>query len=131
MSEKLTCPLCGHNETFTLITHLRNEHKVEPEALRSQFPEQALASDKLCRFLSERRVQRRSGILRYQLDVSGTQMTARYGMEHPLVPQSDPTFVCTDPCKDVAEAIEHNERVFVHGPSGTATGHPSRLVSAP
>jgi hypothetical protein len=71
MSEKLTCPLCGHNETSTLIPHLRNEHKVEPEALRSQFPEQALACDELCRFLSERRVQRRSGILRYQLHVAG------------------------------------------------------------
>ena len=71
MSEKLTCPLCGHNETFTLITHLRNEHKVEPEALRRQFPEQALASDKLCRFLSERRVQRRSGIVRVDRPMQG------------------------------------------------------------
>ena len=71
MSEKLTCPLCGHNETFTLIPHVRNEHKVEPDALRRQFPEQALANDELCRFISERRVQRRSGILRYQLPVAG------------------------------------------------------------
>ena len=130
MSEKLTCPLCGHNETFTLITHLRNEHKVEPEALRSQFPEQALASDTLCRFLNERRVQRRGGVLHYQLDVAGTQMTARYGLDHPLVPQSDPTFVWTDPCKDVAEAIEHNERVFLYGPSGTGKSMLVRQIAA-
>jgi len=130
MSEKLTCPLCGHNETLTLIPHLRNEHKVEPEALRQQFPEQALANDELCRFLSDRRVQRRSGVLHYQADVAGTPMTARYGVEDPLIPQSDPTFAWTDPCKDVAEAIEHNERVFIYGPSGTGKSWLVRQIAA-
>lgn len=130
MSDRLTCPLCGHNESFTLITHLRNNHRVEPDALRRQFPEQALANDELCRFLGGRRVQRRNGILHYQLDVAGTPMTARYGLEHPLIPESDPTFVWTDPCRDVAEAIEHNERVFIYGPSGTGKSWLVRQIAA-
>jgi len=130
MSEKLTCPLCGHNEVFTLIPHLRAEHKVEPDALRRQFPEQPLASDELCRFLSERHVERRNGVLHYQLDVAGTPMTARFGVEDPLIPESDPTFVWTDPCKDVAEAIEHDERVFIYGPSGTGKSWLVRQIAA-
>lgn len=130
MSEKLTCPLCGHNETLTLIPHLRAEHKVEPDALRRQFPEQTLACDELCRFLGERHVQRRNEILHYQLDVAGTPMTARYGVEDPLIPEGDPTFVWTDPCKDVAEAIEHDERVFIYGPSGTGKSWLVRQIAA-
>ncbi|MCB9852801.1 MAG: AAA family ATPase [Phycisphaerales bacterium] len=67
-------------------------------------------------------------------------MSARYGVDHPLIPDSDPSFVWTDACRDVAEAIEHDERVFVYGPSGTGksslvrqiaalTGRPVRRVS--
>ena len=33
MSDKLTCPLCGHTEMYTLIPHLRDEHNAEPDAI--------------------------------------------------------------------------------------------------
>jgi cobaltochelatase CobS len=56
--------------------------------------------------------------------------TARYGVGHPLVPHPDSGFVWTEPCKDVAEAIEHNERVFIHGPSGTGKSSLVRQIGA-
>ena len=57
-------------------------------------------------------------------------MTARYGVEHPLIPQPDPTFVWTEPARDVAEAVEHNERVFLYGPSGTGKSALVRQIAA-
>jgi hypothetical protein len=57
-------------------------------------------------------------------------MTARYGIEHPLIPQPDLTFVWTEPARDVAEAVEHNERVFLHGPSGTGKSALVRQIAA-
>lgn len=119
MSDQVTCPLCGHTEPFTLIPHLRGEHKVELETVRERFPEQELCTPAFASFLAERNVRRRNNILHYQLDVAGTPMTARYGVEHPLIPEPDASFMMTDPCQDVAEAIEHNERVFIYGASGT------------
>ena len=130
MSEKLSCPLCGHNETLTLITHLRNEHKVEPEAFRAQFPEETLYTQAFATFLADRKVHRSLGGLHYQLNVAGAPMTARYGVEHPLIPEPDPTFMWTDPCRDVAEAIEHDERVFIYGPSGTGKSWLVRQIAA-
>ena len=57
-------------------------------------------------------------------------MTARYGVSHPFVPEPDPTFVWTDQARDVAEAIEHNERVFLYGPSGTGKSSLVRQIAA-
>jgi len=130
MTEQITCPLCGQKERFTLINHLRSEHKVEPEAFRAQFPEQALAGETFAGFLSERNVSRRDTVLHYQLDVAGTPMTARFGVDHALIPTPDPTFVWTEPCRDMAEAIEHDERVFVYGPSGTGKSSLVRQIAA-
>lgn len=56
-------------------------------------------------------------------------MTGRYGVDHPLIPQADPTFVWTEPCRDVAEAIEHNERVFLYGP-GTGKSSLVKQIAA-
>ena len=130
MPDIITCPLCGHNEPFTLINHVRTEHKVEPENFRAQFPEQPLCSNEFASFLLERAVRRQDGMLNYQLDVAGAPMTARYGVDHPLIPEPDPTFVWTDPCRDVAEALEHNERVFLYGPSGTGKSSLVRQIAA-
>ena len=110
MSDQLTCPLCAQSESFTLIPHLREEHKIEPNVFQERFPEQPLCTENFAGFLAERRVHKKEGVLNYQLDVTGCLMSARYGVEHPLIPKADPTFMWTDPCRDVAEAIEHNER---------------------
>ena len=40
-----------------------------------------------------------------KLDLAGVLMTARYGVTHPLIPDSDPSFVWTEACRDVAEAM--------------------------
>lgn len=130
MSDPLKCPLCGRSEKLTLIPHLRNEHNVEPEAIHEQFPEQALATAEFAAFLNDRRVNRRAGVLRYQVDVAGATMTAAYGVAHPLIPTPDATFAWTKPCRDVAEAIEHDERVFIHGPSGTGKSSLVRQIGA-
>ena len=130
MSDIITCPLCGQSEPFTLINHLRTEHKVEPENFRVQFPGQSLCTNEFALFLADRGVGRRGGILHYQLDVAGASMTARCGVDHPLIPEPDPTFVWTEPCGDVAEAIEHNERVFLYGPSGTGKSSLVRQIAA-
>jgi len=130
MADHLKCPLCGQSERLTLIPHLRNEHNVEPEAIQAQFPEQALATAEFGAFLHDRNVNRHAGVLRYQIDVAGAAMTAGFGIEHPLVPREDPSFVWTEPCRDVAEAIEHNERVFIYGPSGTGKSSLVRQIGA-
>jgi cobaltochelatase CobS len=130
MLEQLTCPLCAHTESMTLIPHLRTEHKIEPDVFARQFPEQALATPGFAAFLAQRQVSRAEDVLHYQLDVAGTAMTARYGADHPLIPQSDTTFVWTEPCRDVAEAIEHNERVLLYGPSGTGKSSLVRQIAA-
>jgi cobaltochelatase CobS len=140
MSDKLICPLCGRREELTLIPHLRNEHKLEHAAVQARYPEQALCIPDFGAFIKEHGVRKSDGVLRYQLDVAGTRMSARFGFQNALIPKPDPTFVWTDACKDVAEAIEHRERVFVYGPSGTGksslvrqlaalTQHPVRRVS--
>src|SRR5512137_1417229 len=103
MSDRITCPLCGQEELFTLVSHLRSQHSVEPEVFRKQFPKEPLCTPAFTTFLVAQNVHRRSGVLNFQLDVAGVPMTARYGVEHPLIPQPDDTFVWTDPCKDVAE----------------------------
>ena len=130
MSEQLTCPLCGQYVEFTLINHLRDEHKVSPESFRRQFSEQPLHSPAFASLVMTHDVRKRDGILHYQMDVAGTRMTARHGVQHPLIPSADPTFVWTDPCKDVAEALEHNERVFIYGPSGTGKSSLVRQIAA-
>ena len=130
MSDQLTCPLCAQSLAHTLIPHLRSEHKIEPEVFRARFPEQSLSTDSFTGFLSERDVHKAGNILNYQLDVAGTRMTARYGVDHPLIPEPDPTFVWTEPARDVAEAIEHNERVFLYGPSGTGKTSLVREIAA-
>ena len=130
MTEQITCPLCGHHEPFALINHLRTEHKVEPESFRAQFPEQPLCIPEFASFLCESQAARTDGVLHYQLDVAGTRMTARFGADHALIPPADPTFVWTEPCRDVAEAIEHNERVFLYGPSGTGKSSLVRQIAA-
>jgi len=130
MSDRITCPLCGQEELFTLVNHIRSQHKVEPEAFRKKFPKEPLCTPEFATFLMAQNVRRTSGVLNFQLDVAGVPMTARYGVEHPLIPQPDDTFVWTDPCKDVAEAIEHGERVFVHGPSGTGKSSLIRQIAA-
>lgn len=130
MSEKLTCPLCNQGVDFTLLNHLRDDHKVDPEAFRRQFPQQPVHAQAFASFIAGRNVRKTDGVLHFQLDVASVPMTARYGIEHPLVPSPDPTFVWTEPCKDVAEAIEHNERVFIHGPSGTGKSSLVRQIAA-
>ena len=130
MSDQLTCPLCTKKFPFTLIPHIRDDHSVDPLAFRSQFPEQALHAPGFAAFVKERSVAKRDDALNYQLDVAGSPMTARYGVDHPLIPAADTTFVWTDPCRDVAEAIEHNERVFIYGPSGTGKSSLVRQIAA-
>ncbi|HOW73762.1 MAG TPA: AAA family ATPase [Phycisphaerae bacterium] len=130
MSDQLTCPLCAQSVAMTLIPHLRSEHKIEPEVFRARFPEQALCSAEFASFLKEQNVRRQDGVLHYQLDVAGCPMTARYGVDHPLIPEPDPTFVWTEPARDVAEAVEHNERVFLYGPSGTGKSALVREIAA-
>jgi len=130
MSDHLTCPLCGQTESFTLINHLQSVHNVAPEVFRNRFPEQPLCSDGFARFLADRKVHKKDSVLHFQLDVAGAPMTARYGIEHPLIPEPDPTFIFTDACRDVAEAIEHNERVFLYGPSGTGKSSLVRQIAA-
>lgn len=130
MSDRLSCPLCAQKEEFTLIPHLREVHSIEPDVFRSRFPEQLLCAESFAGFLAGRGVRKSDGVLQYRLDVADTPMTARYGVEHPLIGDPDPTFIWTDPCKDVAEAIEHNERVFLYGPSGTGKSSLVREIGA-
>lgn len=130
MSDQLTCPLCAQNTSFTLIPHLRSEHKIEPEVFRVRFPEQSLCTDSFAGFMTERNVRKAGDILNYQLDVAGCSMSARYGNDHPLIPEPNPTFVWTEPARDVAESIEHNERVFLYGPSGTGKSSLVREIAA-
>ena len=130
MSDQLTCPLCAHSAPLTLIPHLRDQHKIEPQVFRERFPEQALCTANFAGFLTSRKVRKNEGVLHYQLDVAGCSMTARYGMEHSLIPAPDPTFVWTEQARDVAEAIEHNERVFLYGPSGTGKSWLVRQIAA-
>lgn len=130
MSDRLACPLCGQKSEFTLLPHLRGDHKVELEAFRKQFPQQPLHSEAFIRFVTARGVCKHEDILHYQLDIAGASMTARYGVDLPLIPTPDPTFVWTEPCRDVAEAIEHNERVFLYGPSGTGKSSLVRQIAA-
>ena len=130
MSETLTCPLCGHTERFTLVHHLRTAHRTESETFQTKFPGHALHSAELGAFVKEHGVQRHEDMLHLQLDVAGVRMTARFGVNHPLIPQSDPTFIWTEACKDVAEAVEHNERVFIYGPSGTGKTSLVRQIAA-
>jgi len=96
MSDQLTCPLCAQSGQFTLIPHLRDEHKIDPKTFQERFPEEKLAADSFAAFLSHRKVSRANGKLCYQLDVAGCPMTARFGAEHPLIPDPDPTFIWTD-----------------------------------
>ena len=130
MTDQLTCPLCAQSAEWTLIPHLRDEHKIEPDVFRQRFPEQQLWSDGFAAFVGQRDVRRVTGILNFQLDVAGCLMTARFGVEHPLIPEPDSTFVWTDQARDVAEAIEHNERVFLYGPSGTGKSSLVREIAA-
>lgn len=130
MSDKLTCPLCAHSVPLTLVPHLRDQHKIEPQVFRERFPEQALCTTDFADFLASRKVRKTEGVLHYQLNVAGCPMTARHGVEHPLIPEPDPTFVWTEPAKDVAEAIEHNERVFLYGPSGTGKSALVKQIAA-
>ena len=130
MLDQLTCPLCAQNVALTLIPHLRDEHKIEPEVFRARFPEQMLCTNSFAGFLGERNVRKTGNILNYQLEVAGCPMTVRYGVDHPLIPDPDPTFVWTEPARDVAEAIEHNERVFLYGPSGTGKSALVRQIAA-
>ena len=92
MSDELTCPLCAQSEAMTLIPHLRQVHKIEPEVFRVRFPEQRLCTDGFASFLATRQVRKVDSALHYQLDVAGCLMTARYGVDHPLIPEPDPTF---------------------------------------
>jgi cobaltochelatase CobS len=130
MSDLIVCPLCEHSAAHTLIPHLRSEHKIEPEVFRVRFPERPMCTSGFSDFLKERNVRRHNDVLHYQLDVAGCPMTARYGVDHALIPQPDPTFVWTEPARDVAESIEHNERVFLYGPSGTGKSALVRQIAA-
>jgi cobaltochelatase CobS len=130
MSDPLTCPLCAHRAPFTLIPHVRAEHKIEPEVFRVRFPGDPLSTAVFAEFLRDHQVRRSHNVLYYRLDVAGCPMTARYGVDHPLIPESDPTFVWTQPARDVAEAVEHNERVFLYGPSGTGKSSLVRQIAA-
>jgi len=130
MSDHLSCPLCAQSEAFTLIPHMRSVHKIEPEVFRQQFPEQPLCTDGFAGFLADRQVRKAGDVLHHQIDVAGTPMTARHGVEHPLIPEPDPTFVWTDAAKDAAEAVEHNERAFLYGPSGTGKSSLVRQIAA-
>jgi len=130
MSDQLTCPLCAQSVEFTLIPHLRDEHKIEPDVFRTRFSEQVLCTEGFAAFLAERGVRKTDNVLHYQLDVAGCPMTARYVAEHPPIPEPDPTFIWTDPARDAAEAIEHNERAFLYGPSGTGKSSLVREIAA-
>lgn len=130
MSDQMTCPLCGRKFEFTLVPHLRDDHKVELEAIKKQFPEQPFHTPNFASFVKTKSVKKFDGVVHYQLDVAGATMTARFGNDHPLIPEPDPTFVWTEPCKDVGEAIEHNERVFLYGPSGTGKSSLVRQIAA-
>lgn len=130
MSDQLNCPLCAQSVALTLIPHLRDQHKIEPEVFRTRFPEQPLCTAGFAEFLRDHQLQRVGNILHYQFDVAGAGMTARYGVEHALIPEPDPTFIWTDQARDVAEAIEHNERVFLYGPSGTGKTSLVREIAA-
>lgn len=130
MSDSITCPLCMQDVPFSLAGHLREQHNVDAEAFRKQFPQQPMHSAGFAEFISSRSVSKCGGVLHYQLDVAGTAMTARHSQAHPLIPQPDPTFVWTDACKEVAEAIEHNERAFLYGPSGTGKSSLVRQIAA-
>ncbi len=130
MSDHLSCPLCAQSVAMTLIPHLRSDHKIEPEVFRTRFPEHPLCSERFAGFLAAHNVRKVNECLHYRLDVAGCPMTARYGIEHPLIPQPDPTFVWTEPSRDVAEAVEHNERVFLYGPSGTGKSALVRQIAA-
>jgi hypothetical protein len=76
-----------------LIPHLRPDHKIEPEVFRSQFPEHPLCSEHFAGFLAARNVRKVNECLHYRLELATTAMTDRYRVEHPLIPQPDPTFV--------------------------------------
>jgi len=130
MSDQLTCPLCAQSVEFTLIPHLRDEHKIDPKTFQERFPEEKLAADGFAAFLAHRKVSKANGTLCYQLDVAGCPMTARFDVEHPLIPELDSTFIWTDQAKDVAEAIEYNERAFLYGPSGTGKSSLVREIAA-
>lgn len=130
MSKKLECPLCGKTEEISLAIHLRSDHSVTLEAFRRQFPEQPIHGEAFASFVASRNVRKVGDALHYQLDIAGTGMTARHGVDHPLVPSADATFVWTDPCRDVAEAIENDERVFIYGPSGTGKSSLVRQIAA-
>lgn len=130
MTEQIACPLCAHNVSHTLIPHLRDEHKIEPDVFRQRFPEQSLCTSEFGLFLDQHKVRREGGILHHQIEVAGVPMSATYGLDHPLIPEPDPTFIWTDAMRDVAEAIEHNERVFLYGPSGTGKSSLVREIAA-
>jgi len=68
---------------------MRSVHKIEPDVFRQQFPEQALSTDGFAAFLAERQVRKTHDVLHYQLDVAGVPMSARYGVDHPLIPEPD------------------------------------------
>lgn len=85
-----------------LIRHLRAEHRIGPEVFRVRFPEQSLCTAVFSEFLRDHQVRRMNDVLHYQLDVAGAPSTARYGVDHPLIPAPDPTFVWTDQARDVA-----------------------------
>lgn len=130
MFDPLTCPLCGLYTDCTLLPHLRDDHQIDPETFRRRYPKHPLHTRAFTAFINSKAVHKRDGVLHYQHDVAGTPMTARFGVSHPLIPAPDPTFVWTEPCRDVAEAIEHNERVFLYGPSGTGKSSLVRQIAA-
>ena len=130
MSDQLSCPLCAQSVAMTLIPHLRSDHKIEPDVFRTRFPEHPLCSERFAGFLAAHNVRKVNECLHYRLEVAGCPMSARYGVDHPLIPRPDPTFVWTDPARDVAEAVEHNERVFLYGPSGTGKSALVRQIAA-
>ena len=90
MSETLTCPLCGLTERFTLVQHLRTAHGSEPGDFQTRFPAHALHSAEFSAFVKEHGVARHDAVLHFQLNVAGVRMTARFGVDHPLVPKPDP-----------------------------------------
>lgn len=59
MSDQLTCPLCKQSVALTLINHLRDDHKVDPEAFRKQFPKQPLHAPAFAAFIATRNAQPR------------------------------------------------------------------------
>lgn len=130
MDDSVTCPICGHTERLTMVHHLRTAHSMEPQLFQQKFGEHAVHSAGFSAFVKEHGVRRLEGVLHFQMEVAGVRMTARFGADHPLIPQSDPTFVWTDPCRDVAFGLEHNERVFIYGPSGTGKTSLVRQIGA-